>query len=203
MDRRLNPPTSPTLLGRLARLPADESAWAEFAERYGRTIYTWCRWWKLQEADAEDLTQEVLVKLAQRLRSFTYDPTRSFRSWLKTIVHHAWRDFIDSRQRREVGSGDSIVLTMLHTVEARETFFSSLDEEIERDLLNEAMARVQARVHPHTWDAFRLLAQDGLSGAEVAERLQIKVATAYVARSKVQKMLQDEVRLLEGLPESS
>ena len=36
-------PTSPTLLGRLGRVPADHDAWAEFAGRYGRKIYGWCR----------------------------------------------------------------------------------------------------------------------------------------------------------------
>jgi hypothetical protein len=33
-----NVPTSPTLLGRLGRVPADQAAWGQFAERYGRKI---------------------------------------------------------------------------------------------------------------------------------------------------------------------
>jgi hypothetical protein len=53
------------------------------------------------------------------------------------------------------------------------------------------------RVQAHTWQAFQLLALEGLSGAVVAERLHMKVATAFVARSKVQKMIQEEVRRLE------
>jgi predicted DNA-binding protein (UPF0251 family) len=60
------------------------------------------------------------------------------------------------------------------------------------------MGRVQLRVQPHTWEAFRLTAQEGLSGAEAAGRLGIKVATVFVARNKVQNMLRDEVRRLEG-----
>jgi RNA polymerase sigma-70 factor (ECF subfamily) len=198
MAEERTPPTSPTLLGRLARVPADQEAWGEFAERYGRKIYGWCRWWHLQEADAEDVTQEVLAKLAQKLRHFAYDPARSFRAWLKTVVHHAWRDFLDSRQRRDAGSGDTRVLELLQTVQARDHLVERLDEEFSRDLLDEALARVRARVHPHTWEAFRLLAREGLSGAAVARALEMKVATVYVARSKVQKMLQEEVRRLRG-----
>ncbi len=49
-----------------------------------------------------------------------------------------------------------------------------------------------------TWDAFRLTALEGLSGAEAAGRLGMKVAAVYVARSEVQKRLRDEVRRLEG-----
>jgi RNA polymerase sigma-70 factor (ECF subfamily) len=64
--------TSPSLLGRLRAAPADEAAWAEFVERYGRVIYDWCRRQRLQEADAEDVTQGVLTKLAVRMRTFRY-----------------------------------------------------------------------------------------------------------------------------------
>jgi DNA-directed RNA polymerase specialized sigma24 family protein len=60
------------------------------------------------------------------------------------------------------------------------------------------MARVRLRVQPHTWQAFQLLALEGRSGAEVAAQLNMKVATVFVARSKVQKMIQEEVRQLEG-----
>jgi RNA polymerase sigma-70 factor (ECF subfamily) len=58
--------------------------------------------------------------------------------------------------------------------------------------------RVQGRVEPHTWEAFRLTALEGLSGAEAAGRLRLKVATVYKAKSKVQQMLQEEVARLEG-----
>jgi RNA polymerase sigma factor (sigma-70 family) len=193
-----NVPTSPTLLGRLGRVPADQAAWGEFAERYGRKIYGWCRHWNLQEADAEDVTQQVLLKLAQKMRTFSYDPSKSFRAWLKTVTHHAWRDFLDGQARPGAGSGDTRVLERLQTVQAGETLADELDEEFARDLLDEAMARVQLRVQPQTWQAFRLLAVEHLSGAEAAERLGMKVAAVFVARSRVQKMLQEEVRRLEG-----
>jgi RNA polymerase sigma-70 factor (ECF subfamily) len=190
-------PTSPTLLGRLGRVPADQAAWGDFAERYGRKIYGWCRHWQLQEADAEDVTQQVLLKLAHKMRTFTYDPSRSFRAWLKTVAHHAWRDFVEGHNRPGGGSGDPRVLEQLQTIQAGEDLVVGLDEEFARELLDEAMARVRLRVQPHTWQAFYLLAVQGRSGAEVAEQLIIKVATAFVARSKVQKMLQEEIGKLE------
>jgi RNA polymerase sigma factor (sigma-70 family) len=192
-----NVATSPTLLGRLGRVPADEAAWGEFAERYGRKIYGWCRHWQLQEADAEDVTQQVLLKLARKMRSFTYDPSRSFRAWLKTVTHHAWQDFLDSRNRAGAGSGDTRILNQLQTVPARNDLVVELDEEFTRDLLDEAMERVRLRVQPHTWQAFQAMTIEGLTGAEAAARLGMKVATVFVAKSKVQKMIQAEVCKLE------
>ena len=50
--------TSLTLLGRLRQGATDQAAWDAFVERYGRKIYGWCRHWQLQQADAEDVTQD-------------------------------------------------------------------------------------------------------------------------------------------------
>src|SRR3954447_3985117 len=102
----LLPTTRVTLLTRLQQDPSDQASWDEFVERYGRHIYRWCRNWHLQDADAEDVTQNILAKLTQQLRAFAYDPSRSFRGWLKTVAHHAWRDFEDSRRRTHAAAGD-------------------------------------------------------------------------------------------------
>jgi DNA-directed RNA polymerase specialized sigma24 family protein len=64
-------------------------------------------------------------------------------------------------------------------------------------MLEEAEALVRQRVEPHTWEAFRLTAVEGLSGADAATRLGLNVATVFKAKSKVQKMLQEEIARLE------
>jgi RNA polymerase sigma-70 factor (ECF subfamily) len=117
---------------------------------------------------------------------------------LKTVTHHAWRDFVDGRRRTQSGSGDTQVLEMLQTVQAGDNLVEQLDDEFARELLDEALARVRVRVQPHTWQAFHLLAFEGLSGAEAASRLNMKIATVFVARSKVQKMIHEELRRLDG-----
>jgi RNA polymerase sigma-70 factor (ECF subfamily) len=191
------PSTSTTLLDRLRQAPTDQAAWAEFVRRYGPQVYRRCRRWRLQQADAEDLTQAVLVKLSAKLRTFTYDPARSFRAYLRALAHYAWCDLLESRKRTDAGSGDSAVRQLLETVEAGADLVRQLDEQFDREVLAEAEARVRQRVEAHTWEAFRLTAVDGLSGADAAARLGLKVATVYKARSKVQQMLQEEIARLE------
>jgi RNA polymerase sigma factor (sigma-70 family) len=190
------PPTRATLLTLLREDPLDQAGWDEFVERYGRHIYRWCRQWNLQDADAEDVTQDILVKLTQKLRVFAYDPSRSFRGWLKTVAHHAWRDFEDSRHARRA-KGDSQVQDLILTLEAREDLAKKLEEAFDLELLEAAKVRVRLRVAPHTWEAFRLMALEGLPVAEVAARVRLQVAMVYVAKSKVQKMLQEEIGKLE------
>jgi RNA polymerase sigma-70 factor (ECF subfamily) len=183
-------------LGRLRNVPTDQAAWAQFTERYGRKIYAWCRQWNLQEADTEDVTQMVLLKLAEKMKSFDYDADKSFRAWLKTVTRHVLTDYWSSREA--VGVGGDLAVAFLGTVEAREDLVRRLDEEFDRELFDEATARVRMRVTPRTWEAFERTAVQGQPGAEAAAALGMKVATVFVARSKVQKMLQEEVQRLEG-----
>jgi RNA polymerase sigma-70 factor (ECF subfamily) len=189
--------TSPTLLGRLRTSPADQEAWRAFVERYGPRIYAWCRRWNLPEQDAQDVTQNVLARLVEALRRFQYDSSRSFRGWLQTLTHHAWYDFVTARGRGGA-TGDTETLRYLETVEAREDLAAKLAEEFDQEVLEQAMKRVQAIVLPTHWDAFRLTALEGLSGAEAAERTGMQVATVYVIRGKVQKQIQEEVQALES-----
>jgi RNA polymerase sigma-70 factor (ECF subfamily) len=189
--------TSLTLLGRLRLNPGDQDAWGAFVDRYGRKVYAWCRRWGLQEADAQDVTQNVLLVLSRQMSGFVYDPGGSFRGWLKTVAYRSWCDYVAARQRAAAGADDA-VLAAVAAPAAGEDLLRGMEEECERELLEEAMARVRVRVQPHTWQAFVRTAIEGQSGAAVAEQLGMKVGTVWVARSKVQKMLQDEVRRLGG-----
>lgn len=191
------PTTCVTLLTQLRHDPTGQAGWDEFVDRYGRHIYRWCRQWKLQDADAEDVTQNILVKLTQKLRAFAYDPSRSFRSWLKTVAHNAWRDFERRRCLAQQAVGDSQVQNLMLTLEARDDLARKLEESFDLELLEAAKMRVRLRVAPRTWDAFRLVALEGRPVPEVAAQVQLQVAMVYVARRKVQKMLQEEIGKLE------
>lgn len=176
--------------------PSDERAWREFVDYYAPIIYRWCAGRGLQDTDARDVTQQVLLKLATKLPAFTYDPTRSFRAWLRTLTYHAWADFLSDRG--EPASGHPSALAALSTVEAREDLERRIEDEFDLELLEQAMSRVRGRVEPATWEAFRLTALEGLPAAEAARRLDKRVATVYVLRSNVQKLLQAAVAELEA-----
>jgi RNA polymerase sigma factor (sigma-70 family) len=186
VDPSPNSLTSMTLLIRLQLSPADESAWAEFVQRYGQRIAGWCRQWGLQEADVQDLTQTVLLKLLQAVQHFRYDPTQRFRAWLKTVTHHAWQDLVRSRRAVAVG-GNEAEDDPLQSLAARDDLAAGMEAAYEQERLEQAMERVRDRVHAQTWEAFRLTAYDGLSGAEAAARLGMAVTSVYKAKSNVQK----------------
>jgi RNA polymerase sigma-70 factor (ECF subfamily) len=190
--------TSLTLLERLQKNPEDPQAWKLFIERYQPRIRRWCVYWGLQDADADDVAQEVLVKLFGALRKFQYDPSGSFRAWLKTVTQHAWSDFVATRHR-DPGQ-TSRIDTIADSAEAQSDLERQLEDAFDRELLEVAIHRVKGRIKPSTWDAFQLTAIEGLSGTTAARKLGLPVGHVFVAKHRVQKMLQDEVRILKNDP---
>lgn len=188
--------TSVTLLGRLRDL-TDATAWQEFVRRYAPRIYGWCRRRHLQEVDAQDVTQNVLLRLAHALQTFKYDCRKgSFRGWLQTVTRNACADLSMDQQRN--GPGDPGVQEQLNNVAARDELADALDQELQRELLEEAMVRVRLRVDAQTWEIFHLLAFTNQSGAMVAVRFGRSLDAVYKARSRVKEMLREEVQALEA-----
>jgi len=202
------PVTDPSLLGKLCSPANNEEAWGVFLRRYQPVLGGWCRGLGLQQADADDVCQSVLSTLAQKLPAFRYDPARgSFRGWLRAAVGNAVRNFWRGRARRpgDVGTGDSGVAGLLEQAEASggvDTLVAGLDQRMAEDFLlaQQAIGLVQAKVKGTTWKAFALTALEGLSGAEVSERLGIPVANVYVYKERVCKLLRQAVAELQGGP---
>jgi RNA polymerase sigma-70 factor (ECF subfamily) len=189
--------TSLTLMMRVQKNPADPRAWDEFVQRYQPIIRTWCLKWGSQPSDADDVAQEVLLKLLSAMRKFQYDPARSFRAWLKTVTQNAWNDFVTSPHHKSDGSSQRIG-SIADSRDALTDLERQMEDAFERELLELAMHRVEKRVKPTTWQAFRLTAIENRPGAETAKQLQMQVAHVYVAKHRVQKMLEEEMRILKG-----
>ncbi len=190
------PTTRITLLTQLRHDPSDQAGWDELVERYGRHIHRWCRQWKLQDADAEDVTQDILVKLTQKLCS-----SRTTRRAVSAAGSRRsltmLEDFEDSRRHAQRAAGGSQVQELMLTLEAREDLAAVGGGFRSGTPGSGQAAGERLRVAPHTWEAFRLLALEGLPVTEVAARVRLQVAMVYVAKSKVQKMLQEEIGKLE------
>ena len=138
--------TRVTLLHRLNQDPGDQLSWAEFVRFYGPAIRSWLTHWGLQEADAQDVAQNVLLRLTAKLPQFKYDPSKSFRGWLKTLTHHAWHDFVTEAGYRTRGSGDTSVLDQLQSIEAREDLAARGEATFDKEKLELALLRARGRV---------------------------------------------------------
>lgn len=195
-----DPSTRGSLLLRL-RDVGDVDSWNEFVACYAPKIYGWCRGNGLQENDAADATQTVLCKLVQTMRRFDYDPRLGrFRGWLKTVAQHVAQDVRREWGARGRGSGDTTSNLKLQALEAPDVW-AELAYEIEathrEELLRVASRHVRLRVKHNTWEAYRLTAIEGRAPIEVATELSMTVSDVYVSKSRVLKLLREEVAQLD------
>ena len=86
------------------------------------------------------MTQDVLLRLAQKLGTFQYDPSRSFRGWLRTVTQNALADFLADRKRQCSGSGDDEVLEQLQSVQARDDLIEHLKDQFDAEIVAVACA---------------------------------------------------------------
>ena len=185
-----------SLLVRLSQEVRDEHAWNEFVRRYQPRIRAWCCDRGLQPADAEDVTQIVLEQLLTSMREFRYDPSRSFRAWLRTVTVRACNRFV-LRENRAAGQKDLSSLRLIDEAPARQELARRIEEIFDQELLEQAMELVRGSIASHTWEAFRLTALLRHSGAEAARQLGMPVMHVYVARQRVQIRLRQEVQRLQ------
>jgi RNA polymerase sigma-70 factor (ECF subfamily) len=172
--------------------PCDQQAWGEFVRRYGPMIRRWCNKWFPR--DAEDMTQEVLLKLVSCLTRFRYDPSRGrFRGWLKTVTNNLVKELAP-----RAGSPVDVDWSSLDLVAARTDLLVRLAREYDLELLEIARGRVRGRVEARTWSAYVETAECGRRPAEVARELGMRVGTVYQARHSVLNELRREIVLLEN-----
>src|SRR6266481_6560979 len=101
------PSTRASLLLRL-RDPRDGAAWTQFVDLYGPLVYGYARKQGLQDADAADLSQDVLGAVAGAVGRLEYDPLRgAFRNWLFTVVRRKLSNWRRTRRNRPDGGNHS------------------------------------------------------------------------------------------------
>ena len=186
--------TSVTLMVRVQEDPADPRAWEEFVKRYQPMIRAWCLRWGSQPADADDVAQQVLLKLLTAMKQYGRQAGSGFRGWLKTVTRNAWLDFAASRRRS--GPYPESINSIADSSDAFSDLENQMERAFEQELLELAMRRVEPRVKPTTWEAFRLTAIENLQGIEAAGRLNMDVSNVFVHKHRVLKMLEEEVAIL-------
>ena len=191
------PPTRASLLVRL-RDPRDEAAWTEFVDLYGPLIYGYARKQGLQDADAADLSQEVLGAVAGAAGRLEYDPRARHVSQL--AVHGRAPQAVQlaaAQKSRPRGSGDTATHRLLEQCPVAEPALAEWEAEWEQRLFAWACEQVRREVTEVTWQAFWRTAIDGQPGKQVAADLGLSVAAVYLARSRVLARLKELVQSVQ------
>jgi RNA polymerase sigma factor (sigma-70 family) len=186
------PATRRSLIVKL-RDPADHAAWQEFVTLYEPLVYRLARHKGLQDADANDLCQEVFRVVSQAIGG--WDPGRgSFRGWLSRIARNLLINFLTRRPHQLRGSGATSVQNMLETQPVPDNSATAFFEaEYRKRLFQWVADQVKDEFTPATWAAFWQTAIDGHPPTDVAAGLGISVGAVYIARSRILARLRQRI----------
>jgi RNA polymerase sigma-70 factor (ECF subfamily) len=190
--------TSVSLLERLAAAPTDDDR-RQLLDLYQPLLRAWMARAGVPHADADDLSQEVLLVVFREVGGFERRGRGAFRSWLRTILAHRVRDFFRGQNYRPTATGDSDFLRRLDELEAPDSALSRLwDREHDEHVVSSLLPRVQGHFSAATWQAFVRHVQEGEPAARVAGELGLSLNSVLLAKSRVLKRLRHE---LAGLVE--
>ncbi|HVX13498.1 MAG TPA: sigma-70 family RNA polymerase sigma factor [Pirellulales bacterium] len=194
------PSTRVSLLLRL-RDSQDHEAWVEFVSLYEAVIYRLLRRHGLQDADAREVMQEVLLAVSRSVDRWDPDKDRgSFRGWLRRVARNLVINWVKRGQRHALATGDSDLQAMLDRLpDQSEPESAEFDHELRRALFQRAAEQVREEVQPATWQAFWRTAVEGAPPAETARQLGMSVGAVRVAKCRVLARLQIAVRDLENV----
>jgi RNA polymerase sigma-70 factor (ECF subfamily) len=194
------PQTRYSLLARLADA-ADEAAWRTFESVYQPAIYRYARSRGLQEADALEVVQEVMVAVHRAMDG--WKPSQragSFRAWLAEAVRRITLQVLRQRDRRDRAAGGSSTRSVLESV-AAEGAEALDDDDARRWSFFCAAASVEQDVQVTTWRAFWLTAVEGRPAAAAARELGMSVGNVYSAKCRVLDRIRKHIQ--ESLPDQA
>lgn len=188
--------TSHSLLEQLGA-EADDACWDRLVRLYSPLLRGWLRRHDVQDADADDLVQDVLIVVLGELPKFRHNQqTGAFRHWLRRIVVNRLRNFWRGRGR-DVGSGDSDLARRLDELEDANSQLSQIwDRQHNQHLTRQLLEMIEPKFTQSTRAAFRRLVLDGAGAAEVAAELGLSLNAVFTAKSRVLRELR---RLGKGL----
>ena len=146
----------------------NQVAFYNLYERYCKRLYGFVLKYIKQEADAEEIVQEVFIKVWEaRAKINTYS---SFESFLFTIAYNATISLFRKRvtEKKYLEYLMSSQQVEMAPDAADEIHFHELNEKLHA-LLNELTTRQK--------EVFQLSREEGLSHEEIARKLNISVAT--------------------------
>ena len=177
-------------------LDGDSTAWTELVAAQQRRVYALCYRFTASSHDAEDLTQDVFIKLYGNLA--TFDPAKgSFQTWITTLTRNLLVDhYRRGRQQRVTDSMDagweqgSDASRADPIVDQRTTPF----QQAVRNQLEDMVQHALAKVSPELREAVILRDLQDMDYKEIALVLGIPEGTV---KSRISRGRAELARLLE------
>ena len=198
-------PTRKSLLSRL-KDSGDNTSWQEFFDLYSGLIYSVCIKSGLTNAEADDALQETVIAVSKNISKFKYDPSGSFKAWLLQATR--WQIINQFRKRLPVSTkpghnGDESART--GTIEripgsTGYALDAKWDSDWREHLQEIALERIRAKVNAKHYQVFDAHVIKGWPVKKVTEILGTTEASIFQIKSRIMKLLREEISKLERKP---
>ncbi len=159
-------------------------AYNEFVTRYLQQIFKFVKRYISQPAQAEDITQDVFMRVWVNAASWKKTAQGSVRSWLYKIAYNRCMD--ELRQKRDF---DDNAQDPVHAITPEQL---AIERDNDRQI-NLAVAQLPERQRT----ALYLCAYQGLSNIEAAASMQISIEALESLLARARRQLRKDVRLEE------
>jgi RNA polymerase sigma-70 factor (ECF subfamily) len=173
-------------------LRGDGSAWEELVRRHTRRIYNLCYRFTGNVQEAEDLTQEVFLRVYRTLGSYRA-MHGGFATWVTSVTRNLLIDHY--RRSRRDRLTDSLE-EALPVIEQRESSAPRPDQFAARGELSEQVQHALQQLSPELREAVVLRDLQGLEYKEIQEVLQVPEGTV---KSRINRGRIELARLLEQM----
>jgi RNA polymerase sigma-70 factor (ECF subfamily) len=160
----------------------------------------------LSVVEAQEAVAETMITVSKKIPGFKYDPAiGSFKGWLMTITHWRIKDQLRKRMRDAAAlrsSAPSTGTTMIERIADPEgsQLEKLWDEEWQKHIMEQALAKVKRKVKPRHYQIFDLCAIKNWPLQKVAQSLGVNIGQVYLARHRVGHLVRKEIKLLEAKP---
>ena len=191
------PRTRSSLLLRLQG-ERDEQAWAEFLAIYEPLVVRLMRGRGLQESDARDTTQQVLLRISGAIARYQPDGAEaSFRRWLFRVARNVVITFLVKQSRQPELLDDCRIVELRDATILGNAESELFDREYRQQVLARAMEQVRREFRNTTWQAFVETSINGRPISDVASQLKLSHGSVYVARSRIIARLRARIEEFE------
>jgi len=191
------PETRATLLAGV-KARENREAWEDFLLTYRPVIYRMARRRGLQDADAQDAVQNILVRVSAAIADYEPQPGTKFRHWLRRVARNAILSAL-SRGPKDAAVGGTAADEQLQRQPDTDDASQELAHEHRREQFHRAAAVVRSDVNTETWQAFELTVVQGLPCEDAAAMIGRSVGTVYAARSRIIKRLREQLDRMQAL----
>ena len=198
------PDTRKSLILRLADND-DIEAWDQFVAIYQPLVFRLARAKGLQEADCNEVVQEVLLSVSKAVERWKPDDQLGrFRDWLFRIARNQTLKHLTRKKYQPIGTGDSRVAEALgQHAQQDDAQLAEIELEYRREVFRWASQQVRAAVKPETWQAFWMTSIEGYSIERASHELGMSVGAIHIARSRVRGRLRETVQQFESMDDCS